>query len=68
MLASLESSITIQLVHGGFILTAPGEDTPYKTEIFNSQAKLMKAVKAAVEQNSLVKKTSEKTDAQGEAE
>lgn len=67
MLVSLESSITIQLVHGGFILTAPSEDAAYKTEVFNSQAKLLKAVKAAVEQNSLVKKTSDK-DAQGEAE
>lgn len=64
----MESSINIQLVHGGFIFTAGG-DGEYKTEVFTSQAKLLKAVRAAIEENSLVAKTKgEKTDAQGEAE
>jgi hypothetical protein len=75
----MESSINIQLVHGGFIFTSQDTESSnssstanmiggYKTEVFTSQAKLMKAVRAAIEANSLVKKTGEKTDAQGEAE
>jgi len=66
--STMESSISIQLVHGGFIFSSQGEDGCYKTEVFTSQAKLMKAIRAAIESNSLVKKTGEKTDAQGEAE
>lgn len=62
----MESSINIQLVHGGFIFTAQ-DGNDYKTEVFTSQAKLMKAVRASIEANSLVRKTDEKTDAQGEA-
>lgn len=73
----MESTISIQLVHGGFIFTSQENSSDptstsmiggYKTEVFTSQAKLMKAVRAAIEANSLVKKTGEKTDAQGEAE
>lgn len=64
---NMETLISIQLVHGGFILTSP-EDGSYKTEVFTSQAKLMKALRASIESNSLVRKTGEKTDANGEAE
>lgn len=50
-----ESAITIQLVHGGFILsTFDGENS--KTEVFTSQGKLMKALRAAVDSQSLVSK------------
>lgn len=53
---SQESTITIDLVHGGFILTAPTEDGCGKTEVFTSQAKLVKAVRAALDTYSLVAK------------
>lgn len=65
---TMESTISIQLVHGGFIFTAQSEDGMYKTEVFTSQAKLMKALRACIEANSLVRKTGEKTDSQGESE
>ena len=54
---SKESAINIQLVHGGFIFTSEGEEGCYKTEVFTSQGKLMKAVRTALEGNSLVGKT-----------
>lgn len=50
-----ESAIQIQLVHGGFILsTFHGEEG--KTEVFTSQGKLMKALRAAIDEQSLVSK------------
>jgi hypothetical protein len=66
---NLETAITIQLVHGGFILSRPtaselgDQFSNYKTEVFTSQAKLMKAVKAAVEEFSLVPSTKKDADA-----
>ena len=51
----MESSIKIKLVHGGFILTT-GDDNEAKTEVFTSQSKLMKAIRTAVDAQSLVKK------------
>jgi len=62
----METSINIQLVHGGFIFTSPNDGT-YKTEVFTSQAKLMKAIRATIEQNALVSKT-EKADKTKDAE
>ena len=65
----MESSISVQMVHGGFILSMPGEDGSYKTEVFTSQAKLMKAIRGCIEANSLVAKTKgESVDSQGAAE
>ena len=59
----MESVITIQMVHGGFIFTSEDNDNTnnnsikgYKTEVFTSQAKLMKAIRASIEENSLVRK------------
>jgi hypothetical protein len=51
------SVITIQLVTGGYVLTTPVSDDDYKTEVFTSTAKLNKAVRAAVEEYTLVVKT-----------
>lgn len=48
---SKETVITIQCVHGGFIVT-----TPQKTEVFASVAKVNKAVRGAIEEYSLVAK------------
>lgn len=50
------SSITIQLVTGGYVLTVASDDT-VKTEVFTSTAKLNKAVRAAVDEYTLVVKT-----------
>jgi hypothetical protein len=52
----METQISLNIVHGGFILTSPGEDGNYRTEVFTSQGKLMKAVRTAVDAFSLVKK------------
>jgi len=52
-----QSVITIQLVHGGYVLTTPAGDSDYKTEVFTSTAKLNKAVRAAVDEYTLVVKT-----------
>lgn len=52
----MESQINIQLVHGGFIFTSQAEDSGYKTEVFTSQGKLMKAIRTAIDANSLVAK------------
>ncbi len=51
-----ESVITIQLVHSGYILSAPSANNGYKTEVFTSTAKLNKAVRAAIEEFTLVAK------------
>lgn len=61
----MESSISIQLVHGGFIFTSQS-DGEYKTEVFTSQGKLMKAIRTSIEANSLVAKS--KTEATDEKE
>lgn len=50
------SVITIQLVTGGYVLTTASEEG-VKTEVFTSTAKLNKAVRAAVEEFTLVVKT-----------
>jgi len=66
-----ESTITIKLVHGGFVLTTPSDDsvmgkfgvevgqskTGKKTEVFTSQGKLMKALRQAIDENSLLVKS-----------
>lgn len=51
-----ESSITIQLVHGGYVLHTSAGDADTKTEVFTSTAKLNKAVRTAVEELTLVPK------------
>jgi len=70
----METVISIQLVHGGFILTTPdssldkfGLDNSsmtgnYKTEVFTSQGKLMKALRVAIEANSLIEKPKKDDD------
>lgn len=58
---NMESSINIQLVHGGFILSSADADG-WKTEVFTSQAKLLKAVRTVIEANSLVRKTNDKAE------
>ncbi len=50
-----ESTITIHLVHGGYILTSP-TNGGNKTEVFTSTAKLNKAVRTAVDDFTLVAK------------
>jgi len=56
---SSESTIQVQLVHGGFILQTYTEKES-RTEVFTSQGKLMKAIRTAIDAQSLVSK---KTDA-----
>lgn len=61
MNSSNESSINIQLVHGGFIFTSQ-DDSGFKTEVFTSQGKLMKAIRQVIDSNSLVSpKTKDET-------
>lgn len=59
----IESQINIQIVHGGFIFTGPGEEGMYRTEVFTSQGKLLKAIRTALDANSLVKKDKAETEA-----
>jgi hypothetical protein len=47
--------ITIQIVHGGFIVTTQVE-RGYNTEVFTSQGKLLKAIRTMIEDQSLVSK------------
>ena len=51
-----ESTIIIQLVHGGYVLMTPTAADGEKTEVFTSTAKLTKAVRAAIEEFTLVAK------------
>ncbi len=53
-----ESTIVIQCVHGGYVLNTPGDDIDGKTEVFVSTAKLVKAVRGAIEEFTLVPKKS----------
>ena len=50
-----ESIFTVQMVNGGFILAVHSENA-VKTEVFTSQGKLMKAIRNAIDEGSLVKK------------
>lgn len=62
---SQESSITIELVHGGYVLhTSDRAASDMRTEVFTSTAKLNKAVRAAVETLTLVPKKANDTDAE----
>lgn len=49
-----EASINVQCVHGGFILATYGDEA--KVEVFTSQGKLMKALRTAIDEHSLVSK------------
>ena len=61
----MESSIVIQLVHGGYVLHTPtGNDDGTRTEVFTSTAKLNKAVRAAVEEFTLVPKKANDAEAE----
>jgi hypothetical protein len=60
----MESNITISLVHGGYVLVTPVESGGTKTQVFTSTAKLNKAVRAAVEQFTLVPKKANDTEAE----
>lgn len=62
---SLESKITILLVHGGYVLQTVAGAEATKTEVFTSTAKLNKAVRAAVDELTLVPK-SKKDEAEAE--
>lgn len=59
----MESQINIQIVHGGFIFSSPSDDGMYKTEVFTSQGKLMKAIRLSIEANSLIGKSKDETAA-----
>jgi len=61
---SQETAIVISLVHGGYVLNTPSEDADGRTEVFTSTAKLLKAVRTAVEENTLVVKTKGDADAE----
>lgn len=65
-----ETSISISLVHGGFILTTPSDENGYRSEVFTSEGKLMKAIRMAVQANTLIQKSAkpEADDKEGEAE
>jgi predicted RNA-binding protein YlqC (UPF0109 family) len=50
-----ETVISIQCVHGGFVLTTQVEDD-FKTEVFTSQGKLLKALRTLIDEQSLISK------------
>lgn len=55
-------TITIQLVHSGYVLTSPTADGRGKVEVFTSTAKLNKAVRTAVDEFTLVPKKANEPD------
>lgn len=65
-----ESALSIGFVNGGFVLTTQQPSANVlgeydeRTEVFMSQAKLLKAVRAAVESQSLVAKTKDEDKAE----
>lgn len=59
-------TIQINLVTGGYVLTSPEGDDGYKTEVFTSTAKLNKAVRTAIEDHTLVVKSSKDSEADAE--
>ena len=55
----MESNINIEVVHGGFVLTRDVADKGSRTEVFTSTGKLMKALRGAIEELSLLPKKAE---------
>jgi hypothetical protein len=60
--ASLEQGLSISIVHGGYVLYAPDASGDTRTEIFNSTAKLLKAVRGVLETHTLLPKKADKAD------
>ena len=58
------NALQISFAKGGFILTVESDGNT-STEVFQSQAKLVKAVRTAIDELSLIPK---KGDAEGDAE
>lgn len=63
-MGSQENSITIMLVHGGYVLHTPTANGGSRSEVFTSTAKLNKAVRAAVEEFTLVPKKASDVEAE----
>ena len=59
---SKESIITINLVHGGYVLITPTMTGESTTTVFTSYGKLMKAVRTAVSDFSLIAKKSDEAE------
>ena len=59
----METQVNIQFAHGGFVVqTIDGKVS--KTEVFPTQAKLIKALRAKIEEFSLVAKKGDDADAE----
>ena len=57
------ATVTIQIVQGGYVVTTPETTmTSTKTEVFTSTAKMLRAVRAAVDEFTLVPKKSADKD------
>lgn len=61
------ASVTIQMVRGGYVVTLPhigldGSTMVSNTEVFTSTAKMLRAVRAAVDEFTLVPKKSADED------
>lgn len=54
------ATITIQMVKGGYVVETAAEDT--NTEVFTSTAKMLRAVRASVDEFTLVPKKSADKD------
>lgn len=61
-----ESLISIRCVHGGFVLSTLDATDPVqtkiRTEVFQTQAKMLKSLRTALENQSLVQKTKAEKD------
>jgi len=57
------SALTIQFVKGGYVLHTSSDDADSTTEVFLSTAKLTKAVRAAIEELTLVPKKGDADEA-----
>jgi hypothetical protein len=55
---STESSLAVAFVNSGFVLTTEVDDV-IRTEVFTSPAKLIKAIRTAIDEQSLVVKKTE---------
>ncbi len=59
----METQVIVQFAHGGFVVTTlDGSDR--KTEVFPTQAKLLKALRAKINEYSLVAKKDDDADAE----
>lgn len=62
MSESLEQGFSVQIVHGGYVLSAPDATGTYRTEVFTSTAKLLKAIRGIIDQHTLLPKKADKAD------